>query len=54
MGIPIWIFRRCRGVRYRRTSCRSVGGRRFSTGALNSDGSELGYDFHRVVTVLGH
>ena len=38
----IWIFRSCRGVRYRRTSCRSVGGRRFSAGALNSDGSELG------------
>ena len=24
-----------------RTSCRSVGGRRFSVGALNSDGSEV-------------
>ena len=38
----IWIFRSCRGVHYRRTSYRSVGGRRFSAGALNSDGSELG------------
>ena len=26
----------------RRTSCRSVGGRRFSDGVINSDGSELG------------
>ena len=25
-----------------RTSCRSVGGRRFSDGVLNSDGGELG------------
>ena len=25
----------------RRTSCRSVGGRRFSDGVLNSDGSEV-------------
>ena len=38
----IWIFRSCRGVGDRRTSYRSVGGRRFSDGALNSDGSELG------------
>ena len=38
----IWIFRSCRGVRYRRTSCRSVGGRRFSAGALNSD--EVSWD----------
>ena len=38
----IWIFRSCRGVGDRRTSHRSVGGRRFSDGALNSDGSELG------------
>ena len=35
----IWIFRSCRGVGDRRTSYRSVGGRRFSDGALNSDSS---------------
>ena len=38
----ISIFRSCRGVGDRRTSCRSVGGRKFSDGILNSDGSELG------------
>ena len=37
----IWIFRSCMGVGERRTSYSSVGGRRFSDGVLNSDGSEV-------------
>ena len=35
-------LQKLQGVGDRRTSCRSVGGRRFSAGVLNSDGSELG------------